>query len=512
MLGRWFFHVIIVLLAAAGAGWVIAATLAWGLGVSPDSVTYLATAEQFAQGWGFVPHGEANELATPHFPPLFPMVLAALTAGNDDLRVVARWLQVALIAVNVVLVALLGTRAAGRVGGLVAALLVAANGVVLDAHSWLLSEPMAIAFTFAALLLLADGLAPAAARNRRRWLLLGAALATAAACLTRYAAISLIAAGALAIVTAPVGAWRQRLVDAVTFAVIATAPLGLWVLRNRMLVGTGTNRRLSWNGIGDRHLEQLRLALEQWASWPDNSRAFLIAALATAAAVCAAAWAQRRRAARPRSEQDLTHGEAKPMTVVRPLLLFAACYIALVLTTIAFLDRSTPLDSRLLLPLQVALVVPAMTLAWALLSRLRHGGIVATGLVAFMAAANLTTSVPLAKTLAADGHGFSARWWTRSPTLKHARTIPTSQPIYSNAPEVLYVHLRRPARLLARGNDPDLPRRLRWEGAAVLWFDRYKRSGSLDAEQVIVRKLGLIRVARLTDGAIYRAGSPTTAP
>jgi hypothetical protein len=128
-----------------------------------------------------------------------------------------------------------------------------------------------------------------------------------------------------------------------------------------------------------------------------------------------------------------------------------------------------------------------------------------------MAASSVTGSISLANDLAADGHGFTARWWTQSPTLKYAGTIPTSQPIYSNAPEVLYVHLRRPARLLARGSDPDLPRRLRWEGARVVWFDRYKRSGSLDAESVLVRKLGLVRVARTADGSIYRA-TPTTRP
>ena len=510
--GGLLFYVVIALLAFAAAGWVVAATRAWGLGVSPDSVTYLTTAEQFARGWGFLPQEETAELATPHFPPLFPMALAAVSVVDDDLRVVARWLGVALMAVNVVLVALLGARAAGRVGACVVALLVATNDAMLDAHAWLLSEPLAIAFTLAALLLLTDGITPATSRKRRRWLLFCAALATAAACLTRYAAISLIAAGMLAIVFAHHATWRQRLVEAVTYAVIATAPLGLWVLRNRMLAGTGTNRRLSWNGISKRHWEQLGDAVERWASLPQSGWALLIASVAAAVGVGVAVFVLRRRVARPATGANATQRDAERIAVLRPLLLFAGCYAALVLTTVAFLDRSTPLDSRILLPLQVSLAIPAMTLGWTLLSGMRHGPVIAVGVVAFMTAAGVTGSISLANDLAADGHGFTARWWTQSPTLKYAGTIPTAQPIYSNAPEVLYVHLRRPARLLARGSDPDLARRLRWEGARVVWFDRYKRSGSLDAESVLVRKLGLVRIARTGDGSIYQAGPASPAP
>ena len=508
---RWsagLYYAVIALLAAAAAGWVVAATHAWGLGVSPDSVAYLTTAEQFSRGAGFIPLADGNDLATPHFPPLFPMVLAALSIRNDDLRVAARWLQVALMAVNVVLVALLGARAAGRAGAFVAALLVASNDAMLEAHSWLLSEPMAIAFMLAALLLLADGLAPTASRKARRYLLLGAALATAAACLTRYAAISLIAAGALSIAFAAHVAWRRRLLDAATFAVIATAPLGLWVLRNRVLAGTGTNRQISWNGISKRHFEQLGDALERWVSWPQDRWAMLIALIAAAGAAWAAALTMGRGAQLPAAKPKPGDRAAQRMSALRPLLLFAACYAGLVLMTVAFVDRSTPLDSRLLLPLQLALAVPAVTIVWGFLSCLPRGAAVGITVVAFVAASSITGSVTLGRALAAEGHGFTARWWTQSPTLKRAATVPTSQPIYSNAPEVLYVHLRRPARLLARGSDPELPRRLRWEGATVVWFDRYQRSGSLDSERVLVRKLGLVRIARTADGSIYQVAPP----
>ena len=513
------FYGVTTLVALAAACWVIVATRAWGLGVSPDSMAYLVTAEQISEGWGIVPHGDPTRLATPHYPPLYPMVLAALRTVNDDLRAAARWLHVALAAVNVLLIALLGARAAGRAGGVVAAF-VGLNGAVLEAHAWLLSEPLALTFTLAGLILLADALALDATHGRRRRLLLWAALATGAACLTRYASLALLASGVLGIIVAARDRRRQGLIDAATFAVIGIAPLALWVVRNRFLADTTVNRRLAWFGFDRHHLGQLEDTAARWfALRPSGVVEALVAVLLAAAGAWITALILRRGATRDGVPENARDGAAEgaPRRVdfarVRNnvLLPFIVCYAALVAVTVAFLDRSTPLDARILLPLQVPLVVLLVSMAIDLLAPRRRWHAPAVAALLFLVTIGFGRSVALGRELAAGGHGFSARWWAESQTVRHVATLPSWTVLYSNAPEVLYVHLGRHAHLLPRAYDADGARRMRWEGATIVWFSRYRRGGTLQAEEEFVRRMGLIRTARLKDGAVYRM-APATRP
>src|SRR5687768_8833213 len=512
--GARLFYGVTALVALVAACWVIVATRAWGLGVSPDSVAYLTTAEQISEGWGIVPHGDPTRLATPHYPPLYPMVLAALRTVNEDLRAAARWLHVALAVLNVLLIALLGARAAGRAGGMVAAF-VGLNGAVLEAHAWLLSEPLAMTFTLAGLILLPDGLAPNATPARRRRFLLWAALATGAACLTRYASLALLASGVLGIFVAARGRRRQGLIDATTFAVIAIAPLALWVVRNRFLADTTVNRRLAWFGFDRHHLEQLENTVARWfALRPSSVVEALVAVLLAAAGAWTTVIILRRAAPRDAAAVDARCRLEFVRVRNAVLVPFIVCYTALVLVTVAFLDRSTPLDARILLPLQVPLVVLLVSVAMDLLAPRRRWHAPAVAALVFLITIGLGRSLALGRELAADGHGFSAGWWAKSQTVQHVATVPSSTVLYSNAPEVLYVHLGRHAHLLPRAYDADGARRMRWEDATVVWFSRYRRGGTLQAEQEFVRRMGLTRTSRLRDGAVYRMAParPATAP
>jgi 4-amino-4-deoxy-L-arabinose transferase-like glycosyltransferase len=491
------------LLALLAATWLVVATRDWGLGVSPDSATYLVTSEHISKGFGLVPQDDPERLASPHYPPLYPIVLAGLRWISHDVREAARWLHVLLLAVNVALVALLTSRAVGRVAGVVAAAFLAVNGAVLEQHAWLLSESLALTFMLAAMILLVDALRDGSPPGRRRKLVVWAALATAGACVTRYASISLLAAGVFAILLAPTARWRLRLIDAAAFAVLAAAPLALWVVRNHLVAHTTVNREIAWLGLRPHLVDQFRETLVRWAPLPDRLAVTLVA-LALAAAGVIVAW---RRALRATPSPP-----ARSPVANRVVLLFAFCYGGLVAATVLFLDRSTPLDARILLPLQVAIAILVVTWVAKLSARLRHGPAIAIGAALFLIATAAHQSIVLGRDLARTGHGFSARWWTESATLKYAGTLPASTVLYSNAPEVLYIHFGRDAKLLPRPYDANLAQRLRGEDATVVWFTRYKRSGNLNPERDLVGKLGLIRTARLSDGAVYRAAPahPTT--
>ena len=68
---------------------VLAATMRYGPGVSPDSAMYVAAARSLLDGAGFVGY---DGLPVAFWPPLYPAVLAAFGALGPDVVAVARWL------------------------------------------------------------------------------------------------------------------------------------------------------------------------------------------------------------------------------------------------------------------------------------------------------------------------------------------------------------------------------------------------------------------------------------
>lgn len=82
-----------------------------GVGVSPDSVTYIDAARNLVAGNGLQAlswHGSSVPLA--HYPPLYPAALAAEGALGLDIPAAARWLNAALFAASLLLVARIGQR------------------------------------------------------------------------------------------------------------------------------------------------------------------------------------------------------------------------------------------------------------------------------------------------------------------------------------------------------------------------------------------------------------------
>src|SRR5688500_12532615 len=130
------------------AGVVLTLITRWGAGLSPDSVTYLRMADLFERGGGLIYAAENRGLATSHYPPMYPLTVAALNPDGMRLRHTARWINVLLVAVNVVLVGALAWRATGRRGAaLAAAALACSSMALLEVHAWVWTEPMFLAWT-----------------------------------------------------------------------------------------------------------------------------------------------------------------------------------------------------------------------------------------------------------------------------------------------------------------------------------------------------------------------------
>lgn len=190
--------------------------------LAPDSFDYLETARSLADTGGFPDRHVVR-------PPGFPMLLAMLMQLDGPLPLAAARLCFAVCwSLAGILTYWLHRRELGESAAWLAGAFVATSPVLLRQSAVLLSEPLYIPLSLAALGLLA---AVAAGRSRACRYVLPAALLTSAALVTRSIGLVILPLAAYAILRGPGRSWRRRLLLLAVFGVIATAPWALWQLR-----------------------------------------------------------------------------------------------------------------------------------------------------------------------------------------------------------------------------------------------------------------------------------------
>ena len=204
---------------------LVGAALVWqttlhGVGLSPDSVAYVAGARWALAGEG-VRSLEGGPLI--HFPPLYSLTLAAAAwVSRTDPLEAARWFNAILFAGLLGLGGLLAARIGRRpAAGVVAAflLLVSKDTVLLHAMAW--SEPLAIAFGMGGLALVAYHL-----ETGRMPALLLAAIGLGLAPLTRYAGVAYAVAGVLGLLLLDTTTAQPRRTGKVVLVALLSAEIG----------------------------------------------------------------------------------------------------------------------------------------------------------------------------------------------------------------------------------------------------------------------------------------------
>src|SRR5262245_19022014 len=164
----------LVCLLATAAGLSVLYTTPWGTGTGFDQGTYIGAARNLLAGRGLaIPWGVSAGQQVTHFPPLFPLLLAAIGGLGPDPWEAARYVNAILRSVNVLVGACLAARLAPTswTAAPLAASLLFASVHMEFVHGSAWSEPLFLCLLFASLLLLADYVARPHAR-----LIIGSAL------------------------------------------------------------------------------------------------------------------------------------------------------------------------------------------------------------------------------------------------------------------------------------------------------------------------------------------------
>ncbi len=439
-------------LAAIGAALVLRATPE-GLGLSDDSIAYIAGARSMLAGHGYREAWLASDQPVTHFPPAFPGVLAFLGwFGLDPLRG-ARFLNALLFGLNIVLAGILGWRMTRSLpAGLLLAALILLNDSLLRVHAVAMSEPL-----FIFLSLLAFWMFDLYIERDRHWRwVLSCGSFSGMAYLTRYAGLALVATFIVALLILH-HTWRRRLISSGLF-LVGFLPWAIgWAIRNEAVAGNATNRILVWHPITAGNFETalynvstFLLPIEPWRRELFKAPGiFLVLTVLILGAVLA--WTIMKA----RAEWLPSSGVTTPRPVYKgiafPNALYVFGYLAAIFASMSFFDASTKFKLRILAPIYVSLLILLVLLGKWLWARRRQAAVVLTLLIFAASAYGQASAL---SELSRGGQGYASFQWYDSKSMAFLRSLPSTVQVYTNEPGAVYLYTGRGAYVLPDHYDP----------------------------------------------------------
>lgn len=531
---HWAGPALLIIIALAGAAHLWLRTGEYGLGLTNDSLHYLAAAASLADGNGLQSAAGGPFLL---YTPLYPMALAGISRLGIEPVAAAQVVNIAAFGLLTLLVGLWLRRRVkyGLIAG-AGALTVMAAAPLINTASYLWSETL-----FALLILLSLLQLEAFLKRPERTRTLAAAAACAGlAAVTRYMGVAAILAGVLLILAIPKLPARVRLAYAAAYGAAASIPLAAYMARNYAVSGSwivSPNRDAAYTtgdalrDLAGGALRYLQIADAPAASLPGLFWAGVgLTALAATAGVLLYFRLARKGAAAGR---DTAPGLRTSLAPALPFAVFAAAYVAIMLVVVS--DRAAQsIDSRYLMPIVPPLLLAAALLADRVLQIEARGGLaalkwLATAMALLFWLANLAyeTRSGLADTATARASGYigdtyNTAQWRDTETAAYLKAHPVAGPVYTNHAGRLWwfadveqrkitvkapagadcpAWLRRAMTEIERDDDA-----ARHDYPYIIWFDRRAQYRNWCDFEPDALPPGLERLALFDDGAVYRVG------
>jgi 4-amino-4-deoxy-L-arabinose transferase-like glycosyltransferase len=422
--------IFLVFLVALGIAGVI--FMAWltphGVGIYVDSLSYVSSARNLVAGFGM---GRLTGLGVlkpmTHYPPFYSLVLAFFhLLGSPELST-ARWLSSLAFGFTIVLAGLIiFQRTRSYFFSIFIAILFLLSNPILRNFSWAMTEPLYIVLMLLGFLLLGLYLL----NPDKRWLFLTAIIASCAL-LTRYVGFSLVSAFGIVLLVNRQLDLRHRLKHLGIFLAIVLVPTLIWLVRNWMISETLTNRILNWHPISSENISFLIKAINSWGLLPQRlvvgHESLAFSGIIIFLSLAGIFWLIRSK---PKP--------GKPPTLEFGILLAGWLYVGLLITSLFFLDATTRLENRILLPLYViilVLIVIGCAFLWERKTILARLGVVLICL--WLIYFSFTRVDGAIMDLRADGQGYASLKWQNSPTAGFMRQQDTSV-IYTNDVTAIY--------------------------------------------------------------------------
>lgn len=485
----------------------------WGIGVSPDSVVYIAVARNLLSGKGLSVSVDREQFAPlTHYPPLYPTVLAGIGIFGIDPSDGARWLGALLLAANITLLGAavyFATRSFWL--SVCGSFLMVSSFPMAQIHTMAWAEPLFIFLELFGVMLLALYF-----ERPRYFLLIASSSAMGLGFMARYAGIALLVTGLMGTLLLGKKGGTKRFVDAGLYSAIGCFPIAFWLVRNLSIAGTATNRKLVLHPPTSEHLQAMVDAFSVWlfpaTTFPVTGwvSLFLVLVLVISALVLA-----------QREVSRLNQGPPCLISGI-PLLLsiFMLSYGLLLLISISFFDAYTPIDTRILSPLYPATLVVALSVVSRLLiavpGRATRLALVMLGIA--ISFSQLGGTISWLKLSYHSGIGYASQGWKESKLIKRVNSLAASRPVFTNAADAVYLLTGRPAYAIPAKVDPKtklvdrnyaselaaMEVEIRQKSGILVYFSRVGWRRHLPSEDELLDRLALQLMAREEDGSIYQ--------
>ncbi len=420
------FHIILGLIVLGPAFAIFWRVTANGIGISPDSTVYVATAKSIVQGSGFYVNGEPMT----HFPPLYPLVLAVSGLFTANMDLFARLLHALLYGANALLFGYLvfsGTRS--RIAILSAIAVFFASKAVLTVHVYAWSESLFLFFAFLALIIFARYIST----SRAHYLIL-ASVALGLGIATRYVGIALLPTLLAVLFFLGKQPVKNKVKAALGILVLALLPIVAWIIRNLTLTNSAANRTYNFHPLRAGKIKAMIDVLHDFfisnaGSWQLHAVELV---LLLGGLIFLMVYILRRKT---QLDDIQTRAAANGLTGV----LFSVLYLVILLVSITFFDASTPLDERLLLPFFLFMVIAVFSLV-SVYARQKNNRLVWVVLLAlFLLAArfNLSDMLTTARDFRQNGIAFNSVKWNISATISKLEGLQPEGSVYSNGSDII---------------------------------------------------------------------------
>ncbi len=398
-----------------------------GIGVSPDSISYIETAESLIAGKGFY----IGEKPATHYPPVYPVILAITGFVSGNITTSARWFHAILYGVNAILFGLCiyaGTRRnlAAMIVGL---LLFFSSSAILSVHARAWSESPFLMFSLISYLLLNSYFI------RGKWIfLVFSALSLGLVIATRYVGIALIPPAILCLYLCSKQPPKQKFKEVFGFLIISSLPILTWVIRDLVVTRSLTDRGFFYHPFGVKSAVDLVDTLHNFIlphfneGWLNAVELAVIIALVLIMIIGIFRDPERTCRSEPGCQFNVTWGYTAALS-----------YVLVLLFSITFIDRSTPLDERILFPAFIFMTISVFStvLYYSKVKRNRTAWFIFLACVLFSIRINLTPLLDTANKLHTAGKGFNSAAWNQSPTLEILRSFPPDVLVFSNGDDVI---------------------------------------------------------------------------
>jgi len=456
---RLFSILVLGLLVCIGVLLVLKATPE-GLGLSDDSIAYIAGARSMLAGHGYREAWLASNEPVTHFPPGFSSILAFFGLfGLDPLRG-TRFVNALLFGMNAGMLGVLAWRMTPSLtSGLVLAALFITSSEMFQVHAVAMSEPFFIFLSLLAFWMFDLYFErPPSSVGRgiagEWWWLVACAVFAGWAYLTRYAGLALVATFVVAICILRSN-WRKRFTSIGIF-LAGFLPWALgWAIRNRIVAGNATNRTFAWHpitsgnlAIGRRVVSEFLIPVEAWRrevyKQPGIIETAIIIILGTVLIwTLFKAW---KYISKPRQASALERGGKESREVISfSVGLYIFAYLASIVASMLMFDAATKFKLRILAPVFVGLLI--LLIAFGIWMRRKYRPLVIVVTVVVLAFFVYKQTITV-QDWAKGGQGYASFQWYDSKAMAYLRELPDDVAIYTNEPAAVYLYVGRGTRVL----------------------------------------------------------------